>query len=89
MINVQTAIKVAQGANRNNWLKAAQDRLHFTILNTAETGKREVKVPFEQLIVGAENLCECAEMLMNINNILEESGFEHVVTPNGTLIVSW
>jgi hypothetical protein len=89
MINVKIAIETSQKVNRENWLKAAGDKLSTIILETAKTGKRELKVPFEELIIGAETLYESGEMLAYLDKILKESGFSHVVKPDGTLIVSW
>ena len=89
MINVKIAIETSQKVNRENWLKAAGDKLSAIIIEVTKTGKRELKVPFEELIIGAETLYESGEMLAYLDKILKESGFSHVVKPDGTLIVSW
>lgn len=89
MINVKIAIETSQKVNRENWLKAVGDKLSAVILEVAKTGKRELKVPFKELIIGAETLYESGEMLAYLDKILKESGFSHVVKPDGTLIVSW
>ena len=89
MINVKIAIETSQKVNRENWLKAAGDKLSAVILEVAKTGKREMKVPFKELIIGAETLYESGEMLAYLNKTLNDAGFGHVIKPDGTLIVSW
>lgn len=89
MIKVEIAIETSQKVNRENWLRAAGDKLSAAILETAKTGKRELQVPFREFIIGAENLYESGEMLIYLNKTLNYAGFEHVIKPNGTLIISW
>lgn len=89
MINVNIAIETSQKVNRNNWLKAAGEKLSGAILAVANTGKRELRVSFRDLIIGAENLYESGEMLIYLNKTLDEAGYDHIVEPDGTLIISW
>ena len=89
MISVKIAIETSQKVNRENWLKAAGDKLSAVILEVAKTGKRELKVPFKELIIGAETLYESGEMLAYLNKTLNDAGFKHIVKPDGTLIISW
>ena len=89
MINVNIAIETSQKVNRNNWLKAAGEKLSDAILAVANTGKRELRVSFRDLIIGAENLYESGEMLIYLNKTLDEAGYDHIVEPDGTLIISW
>ena len=89
MINVNIAIETSQKVNRDNWLKAAGEKLSNTILSVANTGRRELRVSFRDLIIGAENLYESGEMLIYLNKTLDEAGYDHIVEPDGTLIISW
>lgn len=89
MINAQIAFEAAQKVNRANWLKAAAERLSDQILSVANTGKRELICSTDDLIVGAENLSEAGEMLSYIDSILEELGYDHIIKPDGTLIIGW
>ena len=89
MINAQIAFEAAQKVNRANWLKAAAERLSDQILSVANTGKRELTCSTDDLIVGAENLSEAGEMLCYIDGILGELGYDHIIKPDGTLIIGW
>ena len=40
MINVNIAIETSQKVNRDNWLKAAGEKLSNIILSVANTGRR-------------------------------------------------
>jgi tRNA(Glu) U13 pseudouridine synthase TruD len=89
MINANVVIEISQKVNREKWLEDAAAKLSAVILEVAKTGKRELKVPFKELIIGAETLYESGEMLAYLDKILKQEGFSHVVKPDGTLIVSW
>jgi len=89
MINAQMAFEAAQKVNRANWLKEAAERLSNRILSVANTGKRELTCSIDDLIIGAENISEAGEMLSYIDKILEELGYDHIIKPNGTLIIGW
>lgn len=89
MINAKTALQYAQTANRNNWLKAAEARLNDLIIPAASTGMKFITVEFNDLIIGAETLPECAEMLVALNNTLNEKGFTVTISPNGILTIIW
>ena len=89
MINASVAIKASQAFNREMWLKHAANKLSEQILNVAKTGLREYRVCFKDLLVGAENLNEAAEMFLFISKTLEESGFNHKITESGDLYISW
>lgn len=89
MVNANEAINRAQQFNRTCWLKDAEKRLSNRILEVAATGIRECSVAFKDLIIGAENLAEVAEMLALISESLVKAGYNHKVTPNGFLIISW
>ena len=89
MINAIEAIKAAQAFNRKCWLEHAGNELSNKIMTVAKRGIREFSVPFNELIKGAENLYEGGEMLYFLNDMLENAGFQHVITPEGVLIISW
>ena len=89
MINAIEAVKAAQAFNRKCWLEHAGNELSNKIMAVAKRGVREFTVSFNDLIKGAENLYEGGEMLYFLNEMLEKAGFEHVITPDGILHISW
>jgi hypothetical protein len=89
MINVNDAIQASQAFNRKMWLEHAGKALSDQIMSVANTGVRELKVCFKDLIIGAENLEEAAEMFYYIKKTLDTAGFEHVITPEGDLYINW
>ena len=89
MLNSKIAFETAQKVNRANWLTAMGDKLSLKIIETAKTGKRELVYKTDDLIKGAEDLYEAGEMLSYMYNMLEEAGYNHIIKPDGTLIISW
>lgn len=89
MINVNEAIKAAQERNRKCWLEHAGEKLSAMIMNVAREGLRGMEVNYATLISGAENLNEAAEMLFFIEKTLKSAGFDHKITENGNLYISW
>ena len=89
MVYAQKAINEAQRVNRNNWLKAAGNRISDMVMNEARTGKRFVNICLNEFIVGAENLEEAAEMLDMLCDDLKEHNFGHKITPDGELYITW
>ena len=89
MINVNEAIAAAQERNRKCWLEHAGAKLSGMIMSEAHKGLREMEIKYDQLIAGAENLEEAAQMLYFVDKILKESGFSHKITQNGNLYISW
>ena len=89
MISVNEARKASQAFNRKCWLEHAGEKLSAQIMSVAKTGIRELNVNFKDLITGAENLEEGAEMLHFINGILDKAGFDHTITPDGNLFITW
>ena len=89
MLNIEIAIEAAQKVNRDAWLKNAESKLSNQILSAANVGKRDLVVDINDLVVGAEDLCEAGEMLIFICKALDEGGYKHVIEPDGTFIVSW
>ena len=83
------AIKKSQKVNRDNWLRLAGHKLSEQIMRAASTGIRELSVNFQELLIGAENLFEAGEMFAYLNEQLEESGYNHVIEPDGTLYITW
>lgn len=89
MINANEAIRAAQERNRACWLEDAGRKLSAMIMGEAHKGLRQMEIPYIKLIVGAENLDEAAQMLYLTEKILKESGFNHKITENGNLYISW
>ena len=89
MINANEAVKAAQKTNRDNWLKAAENNLSKEIMSVAKTGLREYYVCLHNLIIGAENLIECAEMIFYLQESLCKAGYSNHLTPDGDIIITW
>lgn len=89
MINAIEAVKAAQAFNRKCWLEHAGNELSAQIMSVAKTGVRELRVNFKDLVKGAENLEEASEMTSFMNSLLAKAGFNHVITPEGVLYISW
>lgn len=89
MISAQIAFEASQKANRENWLKQAGINLGDKIMAAAQTGAREIHVSFKDLIIGSENVFEAGEMLCYLGKMLDKADYDHVITPDGTLIISW
>lgn len=89
MINAIEAANLAQVFNRKCWLEDAGRKLSDKIVKVAKTGIREMNVCFKDLVVGAENLNEAAEMLVFFNKILDDANYKHTITPDGTLHITW
>ena len=89
MINVNEAIKAAQDRNRKCWLEHAGNKLSAMIMNVAREGMRSMEVNYATLISGAENLEEAAEMLFFVDKTLKNAGFNHKITENGNLYITW
>lgn len=89
MINAKDAFELAQERNKFMWLSDAYTRLNGSIYTAAKAGLRELKVSPEKLFIGAENLEEAAEMFCLLAKALKDDGFNHKITENGILIVSW
>ena len=89
MINAIEAVKAAQAFNRKCWLEHAGNELSSQIMSVAKTGVRELRVNFKDLVKGAENLEEASEMTSFMNSLLAKAGFNHVITPEGVLYITW
>ena len=89
MINANVAANAAQEHNRACWLEDAGRKLSAMIMDEARKGLRQMEIPYVKLIIGAENLDEAAQMLYLVKKILTEAGFNHKITENGNLYISW
>lgn len=89
MINVNEAIKAAQDRNRKCWLEHAGGKLSTMIMNAASEGLRGLELDYVTLISGAEDLEEAAEMLYYVEKTLKSAGFNHKITENGNLYITW
>jgi len=89
MINANVAVSKSQAVNRSNWIRNAENKLSALINTVAETGNREVSICLNEMIQGAENLYECAEMMASLNKIIKNAGYKQTVTIDGNVIISW
>ena len=89
MLEIGIAIKAAQKFNRDAWLKQTESNLSKQILTAANVGKRDLVIDINNLVIGAEDLCEAGEMLIFICRTLDDGGYKHVIKPDGTFIISW
>ena len=89
MIQANCAKQMSQTSNRDNWFNEVSNRLTKDITSAAETGIRQLTIAFTDLIIGAENISECAEMLQYVDSMLLKAGYRHIVTPTGELIIVW
>ena len=81
----------AQAVNpqRDLWLNSTMEMLDKAITEAAKKGLRNVEYPLNQLIVGAENLKEVAEMCEIFSDVLTEYEYKHAITRDGTFVMSW
>ena len=83
------AIKKSQKVNRENWLRLAGAKVSDQIMTAATTGIRELRLNFNDLLIGAEDLFEAGEMFAYLNEQLIASGYKNVIEPDGTLYITW
>lgn len=89
MINKETARRISNEANRQNWLKGTKNKLNLLIMAAAKTSKREIIVSLETLVFGAESLYECCEILTDIQHALEQANYTTIIQLDGKLKISW
>ena len=87
----KTKKTVAKAANpqRDLWIKSTQEKLDTAITEAAKKGLHNVEYPLNQLIVGAENLKEVAEMCEIFSDVLTEYEYKHAINRDGTFVISW
>ena len=87
----KTKKTVAKAANpqRDLWIKSTQEKLDKAITEAAKKGLHNVEYPLNQLIVGAENLKEVAEMCEIFSDVLTEYEYKHAINRDGTFVISW
>ncbi len=89
MIKREYAEQIAQNVNCKNWVNHATENLSKMIIDAANTGRREVSVDLNSLVIGSENLDEAGYMLSTLHKMLNEEKYSHVIYPNGELVISW
>ena len=84
----KTAAKAAN-PQRDLWIKSTQEKLDKAITEAAKKGLHNVEYPLNQLVVGAENLKEVAEMCEIYSDVLTEYEYKHAINRDGTFVISW
>jgi len=84
----KTAVK-AVNPQRDLWINSTKEKLDKAITEAAKKGLRNIEYPLNQLIVGAENLKEAAEMCEIFSDVLTEYEYKHAINRDGTFVISW
>ena len=89
MINKNIALKNTQAFNRDLWIKNAEKHISYLIEEASKNGEGFIEIPLSSIVIGAENLGECAEMLSSLHNTLIKEGYEDKITPDGVFVITW
>ena len=89
MINANVVIEKAQEVNRKNWLNHASNILSEKFTDAANLGLRRICIPFNDIVRGAEDLAEAAEMCYLLCMELEDKGYKNTIQLDGNLYISW
>lgn len=89
IVSALCALEKSQKVNRDLWLKNAGKKISDMILRAASTGIRELTIPMKDLIIGAENLTEGAEMFVYLAKELTNQGYTNKFDLNGNLYIAW
>ena len=84
-----TSTKRPVNAQRDQWVKATKEKMSNLIEEKAKAGLRELEFSLNELVQGAENLKEAAEMCEIFDGILAEYEYKHKLTQEGKFIISW
>ena len=84
-----TPVKNVSNPNRDKWIEHTKNRLDAEITAKANEGFHELEYSLNDLVIGAENLNEAAEMCELLAEILTEHEFKHVIKEDGTFVISW
>lgn len=86
-----TSKKSARPANsqRDQWVNDTKSKLERLIDEKAKAGLRELEYSLNDLVRGAENLKEAAEMCEIFYDILSEYEYNHKLTQECKFIISW
>ena len=75
--------------HRDGWIKNTENKLDAAITAKANEGLHELEFSLNDLITGAENLNEAAEMCEMFSEILTKNEYKHVIKPDGKFVISW
>lgn len=89
MIHAHDAYKIANNVNKNNCINRSMTVIDGIIKNAANSGKAEVIVNPNQLTLGAETFSEAAELLIEIDTRLMQSGYGTKILPSGEYVIKW
>lgn len=89
MIHAHDAYRIANNVNKNNCINRSMTVIDGIIKNAANSGRAEVIVNPNQLTLGAETFSEAAELLIEIETRLMQSGYCTRILPSGEYVIKW
>lgn len=89
MIRAYDAYKIANNVNKNNCINRSMTVIDGIVKNAANSGKTEIIVNPNQLTLGAETFSEAAELLIEIETRLMQSGYCTRILPSGEYVIKW
>ena len=89
MIRAYDAYRIANNVNKNNCINRSMTVIDSIVKNAANSGKTEVIVNPNQLTLGAETFSEAAELLIEIETRLMQSGYCTRILPSGEYVIKW
>lgn len=89
MIHAHDAYRIANNVNKNICINRSMTVIDSIVKNAANSGKTEVIVNPNQLTLGAETFSEAAELLIEIETRLMQSGYCTRILPSGEYVIKW
>lgn len=89
MIHAHDAYRIANNVNKNICINRSMTVIDSIVKNAANSGKTEVIVNPNQLTFGAETFSEAAELLIEIETRLMQSGYCTRILPSGEYVIKW
>lgn len=89
MIHAHDAYRIANNVNKNICIDRSITVIDGIVKNAASSGETEVIVNPNQLTLGAETFSEAAELLIEIETRLMQSGYCTRILPSGEYIIKW
>lgn len=89
MIHAHDAYKIANNVNKNNCINRSMTVIDGIVKNAVSSGETEVIVNPNQLTLGAETFSEAAELLIEIEARLMQSGYGTKILPSGEYVIKW
>lgn len=87
--SAKEANDLTQSRNRNCWLEDAVAKINQRILANAKQGLNEAIFEVKEFIIGAEDLEEVLDMLVELDQALYEAGYDVTVDLDGFIHVAW